>query len=501
MDRMACVDLPELPLQIALERHPDWRAFPVVVVDKDSPQGVVLWANERARRLRIRPGLRYGAGLQLSDDLRADVVSEADVAAAIDRLTQALWNFSPRIEPAALEPGVFWLDATGLLPLFPSYEEWARSLRKELAELGFTAVVAVGFSRFGTLAAAKSSGVRTLLVFESPEEERAYARRVPIDQLDFRPTLRDLLEKLGLTTLGQFVDLPGQGISRRLGPEALELYRLARGEGWERITAEPWREAPRRTLLFDHPEAEVARLLANFEVLLRSLVEQLDRNAEGVSRLRFTLELDRGPSIEESLEPAQPTRRIDTLLELIALRLEGCTLGSGVVELSLEVEGASGAVEQLGLFRESAPGEPSAVDLLAADRALARIRAEFGDRSVVRVRLRDAHLPEARFIFEPFSAFAAPEPRGVLLRPLVRRIYESPISLGGRARQEPDGWIVGRLADGPVDEIVGPEVVSGGWWVRELTRFYHYVRMRNERWLWIYYDHRRRRWYGQGEVE
>ncbi len=55
MDRLACVDVPALPLQLLLARHPDWKQHPAVVVDRDQPQGKILCTNEHARRRRIRP--------------------------------------------------------------------------------------------------------------------------------------------------------------------------------------------------------------------------------------------------------------------------------------------------------------------------------------------------------------------------------------------------------------------------------------------------------------
>ena len=71
MDRMACVNLPELPLQLLLRRHPDWADRPVAVVDADKPQGTLLWTNRCARNYRIFPGMRYAEGLSLTADLHA----------------------------------------------------------------------------------------------------------------------------------------------------------------------------------------------------------------------------------------------------------------------------------------------------------------------------------------------------------------------------------------------------------------------------------------------
>ena len=88
MDRMACVNLPAFPLQLLVQRHPDWKTHPVVVVDKDKPQGVILWVNKHAARLSILPGMRYAKGLSLAPDLRAGVVSEVDIAKQIDDLNE-----------------------------------------------------------------------------------------------------------------------------------------------------------------------------------------------------------------------------------------------------------------------------------------------------------------------------------------------------------------------------------------------------------------------------
>ena len=88
MDRMACVNLPALPLQILLRIHPDWRGQPAAVVDRDKPQGVIQWVNERARASRILPGMRYAAGLALAHELRAGVVTDAVIAEGVETEAQ-----------------------------------------------------------------------------------------------------------------------------------------------------------------------------------------------------------------------------------------------------------------------------------------------------------------------------------------------------------------------------------------------------------------------------
>ncbi|MCY4511362.1 MAG: DNA polymerase Y family protein, partial [Acidobacteria bacterium] len=152
---MACVDVPALPLQLLMRRHPAWAAQPAAVVDRDRPQGIVEWVNEAARRAGVLPGMSYAAGLSLAGGLRAAEVPPGDVEAGVAAIAGLLRRFTPGVEPSVAQPGVFWLDASGLQPLFVSLVDWGRGVRAHLRAAGFRGRVVVGFTRFGTYALAR----------------------------------------------------------------------------------------------------------------------------------------------------------------------------------------------------------------------------------------------------------------------------------------------------------------------------------------------------------
>jgi protein ImuB len=492
--RTACVDIRALPLQLLLRAHPEWKARPAVVVDRDKPQGVILWANQRARACRILPGLRYAAGLSLSGELCGGAVEEPEIAGAVEMLAQRLWRFSPRIEPSAREAGVFWLDASGMRFLYPSLDIWAEAIREDLREADFSAVIAAGFSRFGSYAAARSG--RSNIVFASAAEERAHARRVPIARLGLSPALADTLLKLGIDTLGGFIDLPPAGIVRRFGAEAGELHRLARGDAWEALEPVRLREPIEAGMGLDYPESDTGRLLAVLAVLLQTLLQELARRHEQLASLEFRLMLDTGAEQRETVAPASPTLEAAQILALCRLRLETLVLEAGVMEVRARAQGLGRHEQQDTLFPEV-----SARAIEAAERALAKLRAEFGAGAVVRARLQEGHLPEARYAWEPLLRLAPPRPGAPLLAPVARRIHTPALPLPQREHREPDGWLVVGVADGPVEEVLGPHYINGGWWTREAARAYYYVRTRSGRWLWIYHDQKRRRWFLQGEAQ
>ncbi len=502
MDRMACVDLPAFPLQLLIREHPDWKSHPAVVVDHDKPQGVVLWSNDRARQFRILPGMRYATGLSIAGELRAGVISQAVIDSHIESITRALWSLTPGVEPSPEFPGVFWLDAEGLVPLYPSLEEWVTRVRRELETEGFYSNIAVGFTRFGTFAGAKS--VRSQKVFARTEDEVSFARSVPIDRLDFAPKLRETLYKLGIRKLGAFLDLPAAGLRRRFGEEAHQLHQLAGGEGWGGLEARAPEVPLVYEVLLDQPEGDSDRLLAHVELHLRSLASLVVKRFELIASVTIDLLLDDGSKRRDELRPAEATLDLAQLLHLVRLRWETVSFPTGVIEIQIEVQSVGGTTRQETLFGTNSGAsfdDRPRRDLDAADRALAQVRAQFGDKSVGRVSVEEGHLPEARYDWQPFRKLTDPQPREVAIRPLVRRVHWSPIPLPPRSRHEPDGWMLSKLSDGPVEEVIGPHIVTGGWWVREVSRAYYYVRTRNDRWFWIYHDLVRRRWFVQGEVE
>ena len=495
MDRLACVSVPAFPLQLLLRRHPEWAAHPTAVVAEDKPQAPILWVNERARQAGVRAGQRYAAGLSLAAHLRAGVVPSTEIAEGVSALVGRLRRFTPEVEPSAEEPGVFWLNGTGLDLLFPSLREWAWAVHADLKTAGFTATVVVGFTRFGTYAAAKIR--QTTVVFDEPARERAAARQVPLDRLDLDPVFRDTLGKLGVKTVDALLALPAGGLHERFGPAAHRLWRMASEDLWTPLQPKPPEEPIRQTLILDDPETDLTRLLFLVKQLLHPLLAALVVRGEALAELALRLLLDRMGWREERLRPAAPALDAVQLLDLVRLRLEAHGLPAGVLEIELEAHGLPATREQLRFFTV----EPKR-DLAAANRALARLRAELGEGAVVRARLAAGHLPEASFSWEPLAEVTLPRPGPGTMRTLVRRIFSKPVLLppGSRPTHD-DGWLLLGPEHGSVVKLRGPYVISGGWWGREAHREYYFAETRRGECLWVYYDRPRRQWLLHGRVE
>jgi protein ImuB len=329
VDRLACVNVVALPLQLLLRAHPDWRELPVAVIDADKPQGLVLYVNARAREKGVRSGQRYSTALSITRELRAGIVQRSQINREVSVLTDRLRRFSPHVEPAADRPGVFWLDAQGLARLYPSLQGWAEELRDDLRRLSLTSTVAVGFSRFGSFAIAISSHAGTkvpaydangnedvrraglqsrhVIVCADANDEHARVQRVPLACIDLDPDVRDRLLALGITTVGEFLRLPASGIRARFGAATDALYQLAAGARFSPLVPVPLEEPQTCSADIDFPESKVERLIFVVKRMLDGLTASIGRQVRMVAGLVLHLTLDNREQRTERVRPAAPT--------------------------------------------------------------------------------------------------------------------------------------------------------------------------------------------------
>ena len=527
--RIACLDIPALPLQILLRREPSWRIRPVVVLSEDLPQGVIQWANALARSQRILPGMTFSAGRSLCFDLHAAAVDQEEVESIVDDIHVRLLNFAPHVEPAS-EAGVFWIDPSGLTSLYGSLDGWANTLVANLHRSDWDASIVVGYHRYRTYALARTLQCPPrrrgmALVISSRHHEARLAGRVPLQKLNIDSDLRDQLHVLGVRRLGDFLRLPPAELALRFGNKATALHTLA-SDQWHPVKPRELIDPVGAELHLDPPDTSQTRLLFGIKGALHKALKKLASRNEAAMALHLRFELDHADTHEEFIEPAQPTLDVLMLLDLIRLRLELLAFPAAVAQVQIRIEGIRVNPKQLALFHTQ-----QRRDLDAATLALDRIRALLGSQAVVRAQLRPAHLPEASFCWVPVQHINFPScPATSSPVPLCRRLFPRAILLPAPPRRDPERWMgkrhtaataepgepsaaltawgEGREAPpygleqyGVLSRLHGPYRVSGAWWVRTVERDYYYAEMQHGEVLWIYYDRPRRSWFLHGYLD
>ena len=519
--RLCCVDIPALPLQCLVRREPELAALPAVIVDELHPQGVVLWSNRAARAAGVRTGARYGHALSLCAQLRAGLVADAEQQAAISEIADLLRTFTPLVEPARQEPGVFWLDANGLsrfypdLPLPEIHARWADAIRQKLREAHWHAAVALGFDRLATYAIARHfRGVR---VFADPAQEAQTCTRVHLASLGstwgIAPKLRDELERLGVETLGDLAKLPETALRERMGLQVAMLRRRLAHDVPMPLAAELPESEPVASRDFEPADNNAERLLFAAKTLLAQLLPLLVARRQAVAKLELLLVLDVSARVEQPLllQPAEPTLQELQLLDLVRLALDRTALAGAVKTLRLALHGIPATAEQLALWQLQGQRDPHAAAL-----ALARLRALFGEDAVVAATLRSAWLPEGQFAWQPLrkllihKARLVEEPVNVIRLPqqpalrVVRRLLSQPARLPPKPRDQRP-WRLTPFRPETVVHFDGPYRLAGGWWrsisQTDRCRDYGYATTDRGTVLWVFHEPARDAWFCHGFLE
>jgi len=446
MAHRGCISVASLPLQILLKDNPGWKDTPVAVTREERPQSPILALNRRAREKGLSIGMKYASALSLVPSLRARVVSAERVVESRDRIARVLSTFTPDIELCPFDADAVWVSVGGLGYLYDSQIQWIRKVHEALASEGFHANVILGFTRFGTYATARSSARSR--VFSSRREEQAHVSRSSIDILPLSSKTKSTLRKLEIRTVQQFVSLPSGETARRFGRDAgllhdailsddpLPIQHLALAES-----------APSRRRL-DSPLTDLDLLMPHIHELLEAEGKRAEAAKAVISGLTLTLRTERGEITRDLIRPAAPTLRLPLLGRLIQLRLSSRRFASGVETIEIRSARSRPSRRQEELF--SMKGR----DLAAGARAIASLRARFGDDSVTRALILDSYLPEKSFRWEQMKkpALPAPGPATGAQEPAsaVRRILFAPRQLPGAPEERP--------------AVAGPFLTSGSWW-------------------------------------
>jgi protein ImuB len=87
------------------------------------------------------------------------------------------------------------------------------------------------------------------------------------------------------------------------------------------------------------------------------------------------------------------------------------------------------------------------------------------------------------------------------VRPLVRRIYTTPLPLASGAGLQALASDFPKAQGLTPKAIFGPYIVSGGWWGGGVHRDYYFAHTNSGELQWLYYDRRRQCFFLQGQVE
>ncbi|GAB4543648.1 MAG: DNA polymerase Y family protein [Parvularculaceae bacterium] len=406
-------------------------------------------------------------------------------AAAFRKLCFWLTRFSPWAAMHAI--GEALIDITGCAHLFGGEAMMIADIRRMLQKFGYqvqaaiadTAGAAWALARYAEQVVCPRAGARSAL------------QGAPVEGLRLPPELSERLKRLGLKRIGQLYDQPRAPLRARFGDELLHRLDQALGHAPEAISPLLPPPSYRADLRLPEPIFRQDDVLLCLERLAGQLETLLEEDGKGGREFQALLFRVDGAAAAFRIRTSYPAREPKHLLRLFRNKLEDARIsedagfGFDCIRLSVFACEPMGAAQD-DIFRAD-PGCNETFRLI--DRLSNRLHPE----NIVRIKLRDSHIPERAARFEPRAyAGASPDkaaPPLKSLRPIKLLARPEPIEAIAEIPDGPPRRFVWRGVPYDVAKASGPERIEDEWWRKaapEPPRDYYRIEDSQGRRCWIY---------------
>jgi protein ImuB len=439
----------------------------------------VLSCNPEARSQGIAPGMAVATALALSPDL---IERPRDVEAELKAFEgAAAWasQFTSLVSLAATDSLLLEID--GSLRLFGGLRPLLQRFGQELADMGYAATIAVAPTPTAARLLARSGIGSTITDVANLETALA---GLPLSLLDQSEDIIRMLALMGVSTIGECLALPRDGLARRFGQFLVD--ELDRALGRLPDPRPIWIAPPRykARLLLPAPVQDTEPLLFATSRLIQELTGWLSMRQAGITRLKLVLHHEDRRPTSIALGFATPSREPQRIRTLLRERLSTLTLPDRVESIGLEsVETRPLGSRNLSLFPEDRL--PEEERWLIID----HLRARLGAEAVYSIVSHPDHRPELAWrCCEPGASTPGDEHAA---RPLW--LLDPPQLLRTGADDKP-------VLKEPLVVLSGPERIESGWWdEKEAKRDYFVAADSNGRRFWVYRERAgAKTWFLQG---
>jgi protein ImuB len=445
----------------------------------------------QAAKLGLAPGMALADARAMIPALDVIAADEAADRKLLERIADWCERFSPLV---ALDPphGLFF-DVTGTTHLFGGERAMLESVRRAIAEQGFSVRLALA----GTASAARAIAAYADGTIVEPGRDAQSVAPLRVAALMVDPAIVYGLHRAGLKTIGAVAARARHELASRFGGAFVTALDRTLGREDEPIS-------PRHPLPDCMAERRFAEPIVTDDVvadtifaLAESIGGLLEKRGEGARRLEAAFFRADGQMRRIAIVMARPTRDPAIAARLFHEKLDALAnpldpgFGFDLIRLSAVT---TEPLDPQATSFDSRENEKKEIDFL-----IDRLSARFGATRVLRFQPEDTHIPEAASVALPAQS-ATPSklpwtplrtPAEAPRRPL--RLFEKPEPIQVTA-EVPDGpplrfrW---RRVLHAVALAEGPERIAMEWWRTQSsmpTRDYFRIEDDQGRRFWLYRD-------------
>jgi protein ImuB len=476
--RIVTIWFPHLVTEWMLRRQPKLKDLPFVLVLTEKGKRIVKAVNAEAQEKGIYTGMLAADCRAILPELQILDYDTEQPGILLVALAEWCIRYTPFISIEASDTLI--LDASGCTHLWGGEEQYLRDIQHKFENFGYTIKIAMA-DTIGTAWAVCKFGQNTSIIKSGFETDSL--KLLPPAALRLEIGILDKLQKLGLKTIGSFINMPATALRRRFGQLLLNRLAQALGEEMELmeliIPVTPYRERL--------PSLEPICTAEGIEIAIKTLLEmlclRLQQESKGLRKCE--LKCYRLDGIIEKIEigTSKPSRNTLHLFKLFENKITQIQPDLGIELFLLEAS----VVEDLqntqdALWTVSSGNETALAELLD------RLAGKTGEKSIYRF-LPDEHYWPERSFKKAISLSEKPTTkwRTDLPRPLHMLSVPEIIQVSVQMPDYPPLLFRYKNKIHTIKKADGPERIEQEWWIDEgLYRDYYCVEDEQGARYWLF---------------
>lgn len=462
--------LPNLPLELFAENN----SLPFAVCDNQKGQRSITRCNAIAKEQGIYHSQLLTSALLLSPTLTIAARNKEAEQQCLRDLAQWAYQFSDTI---TFDPSLMLLEIGASQRLFGGLNALLDKLLDGLNNMNHKIQYAVAPTPSAAALLARIKPQSHVLDKSMIEKQ---VINIALRALTREPKARQLLEDIGLSTIGDCLRLPRAELARRVGAELFTI--LDRLVGHKSDPRPLW-QAPshfQQRLELSHEVEQSTALVFPAKRLITSLSGYLRGKGAATQTLQWQLEHRDKEATLFSQGLLNAERDSEHLINMFKERIERVRLEAPVIAITLRVDDYLDYVENTQSFIDQSEPQDNLL--------LEKLYNHLGSKKVHGLCLTSDHRPEKSWrICQP--GFASRPVENSARQPLWLFTQAQPLH---SENQQP-------LYKGELRLQSVPQRIESGWWDNgDIARDYFLAINKEGERLWVYHDLRSKEWFLHG---
>lgn len=384
-------------------------------------------------------------------DFAADLQALEHLADWMLRYTPwvGLWNVAP-------DHGLM-LDITGCAHLLGSEAALLEDILRRMRSFGIAARGGIADTPGAAWAWARFGKGDPII---APGLSRKALAPLPAAALRLDVETVSELERLGLTTVHELIDIPRAPLATRFGKRIAERIGQLFTAGAEPISPRQPLPVWQTRLAFPEPIVHQDAVVIALDRLLAGLCPLLEREHQGARALTLALYRVDGSSHRVSIATSRPSHAPAHLKRLFMEKLAGIDAGFGIETAVLAATRVDPfSADQLTLDKNGAGGDDDIAPVLD------RLKNRLGAEKVVQAVPQESHIPERAAVMRQAPARYTEPARTIdRVRPISLLATPEPIDAMALMPDHPPRVFTWRRVLHRVARAEGPERIEPEWW-------------------------------------